>query len=236
MLDKKTIDDLSIKYQTNKLNIVREYTQNLFLKIFYSKKQSENFLFKGGTALRVIYQSPRFSEDLDFSGKVNGKVYEKIIEEVIYEIKLNGIDVDIVESKKTSGGWLSSFIFKIYDFNFRILNEISYRKKNLNGDLILITNDFFSSYKMFILDPKLIVKEKIEALIERRKSRDIFDFYFILRNQTLRKFFDYKDKERIIEVLKKVNQNDLKNELKNFLPFSYQKILNNLIDKILMEI
>ncbi len=236
MLDKKVVDDLLIKYQTNEINVIREYVQNLFLKTFYSKKLSENFLFKGGTALRIVYQSPRFSEDLDFSGKANGKIYEKIIEDVIDEIRLNGINVDITESKKTSGGWLSSFLFKVYGFQFRIVNEISYRKKNLNSDLILIANDFFPSYKMFILQPKLIVEEKINALIERKKNRDIFDFYFILRNPSLRKFFDYKNKEKIVEVLKKTDQRSLKNELKNFLPFSHREILNNLIDKILMEI
>lgn len=40
---------------------------------FYQEKEAEAILFKGGTALRLIYQSPRFSEDLDFSGfKISG--------------------------------------------------------------------------------------------------------------------------------------------------------------------
>ena len=48
-------------------NIVREYFQNVFLAKLYTLSEAEKMLFKGGTALRILYGSPRFSEDLDFS-------------------------------------------------------------------------------------------------------------------------------------------------------------------------
>ncbi len=32
------------------------------------KNLSESLLFKGGTVLKLIWRSPRFSEDLDFTG------------------------------------------------------------------------------------------------------------------------------------------------------------------------
>lgn len=45
----------------------REYFQHLFLSYFYRQEQTDKMYFKGGTALRFLYKSPRFSEDLDFS-------------------------------------------------------------------------------------------------------------------------------------------------------------------------
>ncbi len=68
MLNKETLQKLAIQYQTSLFpNIVREYFQHLFLSELYKFPDGEKMLFKGGTALRVIYGSPRFSEDLDFS-------------------------------------------------------------------------------------------------------------------------------------------------------------------------
>ena len=40
----------------------------IFLSYLYQEPGSEKLLFKGGTALRIVFKSPRFSEDLDFSG------------------------------------------------------------------------------------------------------------------------------------------------------------------------
>ena len=76
MISEKTIKELTQKYQTTEINIIREYCQHLFLSYFYQKRKSEQIYFKGGTALRIIYNSPRFSEDLDFTGIHNIAYYE----------------------------------------------------------------------------------------------------------------------------------------------------------------
>jgi len=68
MLDREIIRKLALQHQTTEINIAREYVQHLFLSVFYQEPDSEKVLFKGGTALRITFQSPRFSEDLDFSG------------------------------------------------------------------------------------------------------------------------------------------------------------------------
>ncbi len=69
MLDSEYLKKLALKFQTRQENIVREYLQHLFLSFLYKLKGSENLFFKVGSALRILYQNPRFSEDLDFSGK-----------------------------------------------------------------------------------------------------------------------------------------------------------------------
>jgi len=55
MMTRQFITELSTKYQTSEQNIAREYCQHLFLSYLYRKKESEKLLFKGGTALRVIF-------------------------------------------------------------------------------------------------------------------------------------------------------------------------------------
>lgn len=234
MLDFKVIKDLSVRYQTTTVNIIREYFQHLFLSYFYQEKGSENFLFKGGTALRIVYNSPRFSSDLDFTGIKNGKKYENIIENVIYKLNISGINVEIKESKKTSGGWLAVFKIKIYDLELNIVNEISYRKSNVfKGDLILVSSEFVSPYSLYLIDPKILVDEKINALLTRQKPRDYFDFYFILRDLRLRKFYNSKCNQKIFAVIKKANDSFLKKELELLLPINYRPILKDFKKKLL---
>jgi len=50
-----------------KVNHLREFLQILILKIIYDTGYYKNLSFVGGTALRVLYDLRRFSEDLDFS-------------------------------------------------------------------------------------------------------------------------------------------------------------------------
>ena len=80
MLTKERLLIVQNKYQTFKENVYREYAQHLFLSSLYQVKNSNKILFKGGTAYRIAYKSPRFSEDLDFSACQIGK---KEIEEII---------------------------------------------------------------------------------------------------------------------------------------------------------
>jgi len=50
-----------------KTNSLREFLQILVLKIIYDLGLFKNLSFVGGTALRILYDLRRFSEDLDFS-------------------------------------------------------------------------------------------------------------------------------------------------------------------------
>ena len=79
MLSRDNLEKFTKLQQTSVQNVVREYCQHLFLSFLYQNSGSEKLLFKGGTALRIILKSPRFSEDLDFTG-VN--VTHREIEEV----------------------------------------------------------------------------------------------------------------------------------------------------------
>jgi hypothetical protein len=52
---------------SRKLNLLREYVQELILRSFHESEAATALVFVGGTALRMLHNLPRFSEDLDFS-------------------------------------------------------------------------------------------------------------------------------------------------------------------------
>jgi predicted nucleotidyltransferase component of viral defense system len=49
------------------LNRLRQFLQIVLLKILHESAAGSAFAFTGGTALRLLHDLPRFSEDLDFS-------------------------------------------------------------------------------------------------------------------------------------------------------------------------
>ena len=78
-----------------KLNRVREFLQIMALKILYDKGALNNLVFVGGTALRVLYDIRRFSEDIDFS-LIQKKDYDflELNAELLRGFKLNGLSAE----------------------------------------------------------------------------------------------------------------------------------------------
>src|SRR3989338_9329989 len=118
MLDIKFLQDLAVKKQTNELSIYREYCQHLFLSYFYSKKGSDKFLFKGGTALRIVFESPRYSVDLDFSTEsISVEEIENLLLSVIQDLQNEGLIISKIPAReqKKRGGKIN-FLFFFYIF------------------------------------------------------------------------------------------------------------------------
>lgn len=67
MITGEKIRELATIKHTTELNVRSEYVQHLFLSYFYQQPESGTVFFKGGTALRIVNNSSRFSEDIDFS-------------------------------------------------------------------------------------------------------------------------------------------------------------------------
>lgn len=237
MISPDDIQLLATKLQTRDINIAREYIQNLFLSFFYEQKESRNILFKGGTALRIVFQSPRFSEDLDFSTDkaFSLKEIEQIIIKTISNIEKLGINTDIKESKVTTGGYLGIINFKFLEYKLDLYLEISFRKKAyIKGEAFVINNSFIPSYLLVALSQDQMVAEKIQAALSRQKPRDFFDIYFLLRgnmvgipNKTyLKSVRDIVEKTKI----------NFSNELKTFLPVHQHLIIKDFKNNLLREI
>lgn len=235
MISNQFIKDLSIKWQTSELNVRREYIQHLFLSYFYRHPESDKIYFKGGTALRIIYKSPRFSEDLDFSSTATtiNKI-EDIVIETIREVEREGIDIDIKESKKTSEGYLAIINFLLHSHEIDIQLEISQRKEKNAGEVATVVNDFIPPYTIIALKQEQLISGKIHALLYRQKARDFYDLYYILRANLLSP--NKKDVlNKVLDLLSKQNI-DFEKELKLFLPKSHWPIIKNFKDILTQEI
>jgi predicted nucleotidyltransferase component of viral defense system len=237
MISNEALEKLARQYQTGVFpNIVREYFQHVFLSELYKLPESERMLFKGGTALRIVYGSPRFSEDLDFSlfGVKPTDVeqfVEELFENVLAIIERTGIHIELGEkSDATSGGYFGAATFKILDYQ-PVGVEINISARNgrkINGEVDSVANDFVPTYTLVHLPQNELIDEKIfDALLKRKKPRDFYDLYFIMRKGMLipdqkNKLSELKDK--IISDAKSIN---FRRELGAFLPADQQAIIRD---------
>ncbi|MBI4050501.1 MAG: nucleotidyl transferase AbiEii/AbiGii toxin family protein [Candidatus Doudnabacteria bacterium] len=237
MISREALEKLATQYQTGVFpNIVREYFQHIFLSKLYKLPEAEKVLFKGGTALRTVYGSPRFSEDLDFSvfGMAQHdlkKFVEDLFVKVFAKIEQLGINVEIGEkSDETSGGYFGVATFEVLDFQpVGVEINISARNgRSMNGEVDSVANDFVPTYTLIHLSQDELVEEKVfGALLERKKPRDFYDLYFIMRKGMLTP----GQKKRLAglknEILADAKNINFRGELGAFLPADQQAIIRD---------
>jgi len=237
MISIETLEKLSRQYQMGVFpNVAREYFQHIFLGELYKLPGSEKLLFKGGTALRIVYGSPRFSEDLDFSlfGVSDHEVksfVEGLFIKTLSEIEKMGIHVKLGERfGATSGGYLGIATFQMFEYQ-SIGVEINISTRSgviIKGEPDSVANNFVPTYTIIHFPQKDLVEEKIfGALVERKKPRDFYDLYIMMRKGMLspeqkKKLAEIKS--FIISEAKKIN---FKDELGTFLPIDQQGIIKD---------
>lgn len=236
MISSETIKEFAVKNQTTELNVVREYIQNLFLSYLYQQAGSEAMLFKGGTALRLIHESPRYSEDLDFTSTLaRERDIEALLKKTLVEVNREGVDMSMTESKPTSGGYLAIIESTAGDWKTRILINVSLRPGEVEKDTIMVSNPFSPPYLVFALQEDQMIREKISALLDRKKPRDFFDLYYILRSGMSRKVV-VSHKDELLGETDKIDDKAISSELKLFLPRSYWPVLKNFRENLLKEL
>lgn len=227
MFTNEIVIKLAAKFQTSEINVRREYLQHLFLSLFYKQEGTEKIYFKGGTALRLAYHSPRFSEDLDFDSPLADVHHiENAIISTLVEVQKSGVETELDEAKETSGGYLSTMRFSFLGHTMPIRIEVSFRDRKRNGTSVFIASDMFPEYLIMQLDETDLIAGKIRALLDRKKPRDFFDLYFLLRRNML----SAKNKGAVLKRALSDLQSSKINfdiELKKFLPASHHMIIKD---------
>lgn len=237
MISIEFLQEAANKNQTTLQNVAREYAQLIFLARLYQLDGSEEIYFKGGTALRLVYGSPRFSEDLDFTAPSLTKcsAYESLVQEALLVLEREGFGVEIVESKTTSGGCIVIFELKARNLSFSLKTDVSLRQTPLvTGEVSLVVSEIYPAFTVHILILEQLVEEKLAALFTRQKARDFFDIYFLLRRRLGHQIIA-KEKTRILNLLEKQNSSFFK-DLEPFLPLSQRRLAVQLSDLLKKEL
>lgn len=162
--------------------IVREEYEMIILKKLFESELGKSFAFKGGTALRLAYGSPRFSEDLDFS--VVEQFNKNTLNALLKSIDSGYAALELVEIKQKYFTYFALFKTKeeFMPQAFSIKFEASTRPVNWQKgkDYQLLTLN--SKVTNLTVLAQVITLERIEQeklTINPARIRDIFDLWFI---------------------------------------------------------
>jgi hypothetical protein len=117
------------------------------------------------------------------------------------------------------------------------INIASRKGKRLRGEVHTVASDFVPTYTVLHLPQEVLVEEKIfGALLGRKKLRDFYDLYFMLRKGMLspnqkKRLADAKNK--IILDAKKIN---FWGELGAFLPVNQQALIRDFKKTLELEL
>ncbi|MBI2995540.1 MAG: nucleotidyl transferase AbiEii/AbiGii toxin family protein [Candidatus Melainabacteria bacterium] len=223
MLDLIEINKLSKDIGIAALNIIREHIEVEILESLSKSKLSERIIFYGGTAIRLVYNGPRFSEDLDFIFKHQGKKDAKELESVLKTVSKNneGVSIEEVHEKRNTLFGLIHVSNQILKHPIRIKIEIS-KKLHKQESGYLIINSPCSILNPIIKTSSLknLIQNKLLAIKNRNEPRDWFDLWFLAKkNNTV-------DKPKIFFPF---NKKEFENELKRWLPKGFWKAIPGVI-------
>ncbi|WKZ25591.1 MAG: nucleotidyl transferase AbiEii/AbiGii toxin family protein [bacterium] len=230
MITNIQLKDLSKFYKIDEFTIFREYLQILILSYIYQERKSEKIVFKGGTALRLMYGSSRFSEDLDFSTTLTFKEIKDFVLNLGNKTKKELPELKFTEIYQGKEGLrynikYESKIFK-FPLNLRLDFHIVKSIKNIDKSVLTTRFPVLIFPTIYHLNKKEILSEKLRCLKTRFKGRDIFDIWYLFSTGEV--ISNKKYSETYKKNIQEFDDNDLARDLGKFLPLSQRAILPEL--------
>lgn len=177
------------KLQKFKRHILREYLQYRILASIFRTPQATKLSFLGGTALRLIYNNNRFSEDLDFDHfGLSEPEFQQITTIVQQDLKLEGYDTEMRHVAKGAYRCYVKFPNLLFENKLSLLStekiliqlDSAAHGFNYTADKKTL-NSFDVFTKIFVTPLDILLSQKIYAALNRKrpKGRDFFDIVFL---------------------------------------------------------
>jgi predicted nucleotidyltransferase component of viral defense system len=164
----------------------RDYLQHLILWLVYSS--SQELIFKGGTALRLVYGGNRYSEDLDFNGPDDVAKLQSLWEKVVAGLEDFGVVAEVRNTWASAVGYSFDISFRgpLYDgrdhSKGKVRVDVNRRPEEVETRRELVASDYddVRPFVVTVLTLEHLMAEKVRALLVRSKPRDLYDIWLLL--------------------------------------------------------
>ncbi|MFW5888716.1 MAG: nucleotidyl transferase AbiEii/AbiGii toxin family protein [Patescibacteria group bacterium] len=224
-MDTNRLNSLQKELKISADKIIQEEAEMIFLNELAENNLSARVAFYGDTALRLAYNSPRFSEDIDLLAikSVPFSDFERSMNNIAGQ--QNWKLADIKDKRQTAFA-----LFKIKDeklkhpFSLKIELHKPKKKVELRTELRIIKSPV-SIFSPLLLVPSLqeLKKLKENAIADRKKARDIFDLWYIAQLE--------RSEFRLPDSTPAFKKKEFENELKVFLPPKYHSVIDQLYEQ-----
>lgn len=223
-MNKQLADSLQKSLGISQEQIVREEYEMIILKKLFESGLGKSFVFKGGTALRLAYGSPRFSEDLDFSAveRFNKDTLDTLLKSIDNRYE----ELELIETRQKHFTYFALFRVKegFMPQAFSIKFEVSIRPVNWRRDKDYQLLALSSKVTNLTVLAQIVTLERIKQeklTIDPARVRDIFDLWFI--GQKIGKTTPMNFKSWDMRVVRR--------ELHKFLPEQDRRLLEQWLPK-----
>jgi predicted nucleotidyltransferase component of viral defense system len=238
MLTKAQIQRLAQRNRIGMQIQERDYLQHLLLWLLYSR--SQDLIYKGGTALRMVYGGNRYSEDLDFNGQGDVAVLQSSWQEIVARLRDFGIAAEMRRERESDVEYSFDISFQgpLYDGRDRskgkVRVDVNRRPEavTVRRELVRSEYDDVRPFVVTVLAPEHLMAEKIRAMLVRGKPRDLYDIWLLLEQGITvddalieRKLAMYElrwDRDALVMALDRVRtdwERDLRHLLPQFVPY-----------------
>lgn len=151
--------------QQQRVEVMRGVAQEV------SARYGDNFVLKGGTALMLLYGSPRFSEDLDFDGRRQRTDPAAGVVRGAQRVRA----VEGLRAGKSTPTSRKYYLTYEGGCSRPLKVEFSYRRAADIDEADVVRRDGIRVYGLTRL-----ASLKIDAFVHRTRARDVFDVGFLL--------------------------------------------------------
>lgn len=170
-------------------DVLVEYIQHELLDSIFKQKASVQLSFIGGTAIRIVYGSGRFSEDLDFDNfGLTFEEFQHLLDAVVADMKTKQFDVEYRFVEKGEYHCYVRFPNQLQQNSLsplldeKILVRVdAMRKEKLREPAIFELNRYERFRPIQVNTLPVILAQKLIAIKDRHreKGRDFYDVHYL---------------------------------------------------------
>ncbi|MBI2638264.1 nucleotidyl transferase AbiEii/AbiGii toxin family protein [Candidatus Peregrinibacteria bacterium] len=188
-----TLDQILASYPENlrafRESILKEYLQYKILNSVFNSQYAGKLVLLGGTAIRMVYGSTRFSEDLDFDNfSLSAQEFTDLSKIIQRDLMLEGLAVEVNMVTRNAYRIKIRIPKLLFDFGLSAMS-----KHNILIQVDTVPQNFeyvtekpllnkFDVFTQINAVPKdLLLAQKIFASMNRKRimGRDFFDIVFL---------------------------------------------------------
>ncbi|MFA4873412.1 MAG: nucleotidyl transferase AbiEii/AbiGii toxin family protein [Patescibacteria group bacterium] len=224
MIDTNLLASESKRIDISPDRLVREAWEILILDQLSQTPWSKHLIFKGGTALRLAWGSPRFSEDLDFSlaATISFTDFRTFCNDLPKKLGNSLTTQDVTKKRFTFFALFrinDPSLFKAFSVKLEISTRLPYLKKEGYALKILNTNLLPQQVLLPVETLAALWDDKLATLRDRKEPRDLFDLWYL--SQILQR--------PLPAIMINRAPQDVKQELNKLVPLRYRTVVTELL-------
>jgi predicted nucleotidyltransferase component of viral defense system len=189
MISRAGLSDIAKRTGLTLYQQEKDYLIKLFLYNYFKRYASA--VFKGGTCLRYLYGTERFSEDIDFNITIPPSRFATEVKKVLDEVNLVGIKNGFIKKERFKEAFTCEIWFygPLYKGTNQTQNKFRIDAGKRGGIIKeprweLISSEYPETREHFLIqtmDEQELLAEKLKTLFERGKGRDLYDVWFLIK-------------------------------------------------------